>query len=999
MAPTSMSARKRGGSAVLFGLPGQDVLLANKDLQRSVSFKLAAAEEGRAVVTDLSAEETPPTPPLVATPPAGKKQTGPLRSGMLSSRTMKTSSRATLPAAPSSAALVSHGNSRGEDSVVLTPRPALDDDHDTTPATSTPRRPRQASYMPTVPVPVISDHPLPSQSSEGTIQWANGSVVYEGQRRSYLVNVYPHGMGVLRWKEEHWGCEVVFTPKAVWQLGSTKGFGTLRFENGHVFEGEIVGPGVPGPQLFVNTETGEMSAPPPVLRAQGEGKMKYANGDIYVGRWNKTLREGKGRLKTKAGWTFEGAWKHDQRNGAGVHIDAAGGVMVGRWEKDLPREAIMTWPNGDVYDGWWTAPACTHLGDPTSPLWQLEPEKEPDVALVGPRQFVCTFPEGSIGVRFKDDTGDSWPVAKHVDTGLASELFPHLVAGCKLISIRGISMDGLTFKEATEKVSMRERPVDMVWELLDSLGNADDPFMKASSMDRQLMQQAQRKTSRGFDHTKYCREGRGCMKWADGAVFEGDWRADGRHGRGLMKYANGDFFRGNWRHDRIADNMVGLMQRHDGSTYEGHWLHEKEHGKGVLTYANGDVFSGSFQQGSRSDGPGKLVQANGITYEGEWVNEVPHGQGTKVLPDGVTFTGEWNQGSRVVGWQEWPNGDVYDGQWVSDVPHGEGVFFYEETGENFSGVFESGARKDGYGKMHYKNKDVYAGQWIGMLRHGHGNMQYGNGNTFDGQWVRGARREGKVVATLAAGTYKGGWKNERPHGYGVLSFVDGGLYEGQWQAGLRHGYGGMRNGPWRSYVGEWKYDRFDGEGTLTDLRSRSTFVGLFVKGVKHGDGKESYGYIDANFVGTWIAGKKKAGVFTFPDGTRWARTYAKDGNMVVAERLLGDKNTWKHAVTEASLKRRTLLSGDTEAISNREIFDGMSVVADATGRPIKTPSILPHIRSLLPREPDSEVAAMSPSRFALEGVYNIEGPMPAGMQLDSESVSYVVASLSMARPK
>eukprot|EP01048_Picozoa_sp_COSAG05_P015977 COSAG05_NODE_1996_length_3729_cov_2.633333_1_plen_988_part_10 len=951
-----MSMRKRGASAVLFGLPGQEVFEENKDLQRSVSFKLTGVDgsgDGRGDVGSEPIVEVIGAQSAVPMPPHVKKKQGLPKSGLLRSRSMKTPPRAAPPeglsgAAPSPRALAisrsasSSGETWSHRRVGATPEAAPRPKQ-----AAADRKSRPTSYMPTVPVPVLSDHhPLPSEPGKGSILWANGSVVYEGETRTYLVNNYPHGVGVLRWKEEHWGCQVVFTPQAVWQLGSTKAFGTLRFEDGHVFEGEVTGPGVPGPQLYENTETGESSKPPPVLRAQGQGKMRYANGDAYVGAWNRTLREGKGRVRAKAGWTFEGAWKQDQRNGAGVHIDAAGGVMVGRWENDLPREAIMTWPNGDVYDGWWTAPAYKHFGDPTSPLWRLEPEREPeDLVLVGPRQFLCTFKEGPIGVRFKDDTGDSWPVARHVDAGLASELYPQLVPGCKLISIRGVLMDGLTFKEATEKVSMRERPVDMVWELPDNDGNTDDPFMKSSSMDRQWMQQAKRKTKRGFDHTKYCREGRGCMKWADGAVFEGDWRADGRHGRGLMKYANGDLFRGNWRNDCVADNMVGLMQRHDGSIYEGQWLREREHGKGVLTYANGDVFTGTFEQGSRADGYGKLVQASGVTYEGEWVAEIPHGQGTKIMVDGLTFTGEWHQGTRVAGRQEWPNGDTFIGQWAFDVPHGEGVFSYKESGEKFEGEFENGARKDGYGIMTYKNKDEYSGEWVNLLRHGRGLMRYGNGNTFDGQWVRGARRDGEVVASLAAGTYKGGWKHERPHGNGILSFVDGGLYEGQWNAGLRHGYGGMRNGPWRSYVGEWKFDRFDGEGTLTDLRSRSTFVGTFVRGVKHGDGKESYGFIDANFVGSWAAGKKQTGVFTFPDGTRWARTYAKDGSLIT-EHLLGDKNHWKHAVTEASLKRRTLLSGDTEVISNREIFHGVSVVADASGRPIQTPSILPHIRSL-----------------------------------------------------
>jgi hypothetical protein len=41
-------------------------------------------------------------------------------------------------------------------------------------------------------------------------------------------------------------------------------------------------------------------------------------------------------------------------------------------------------------------------------------------------------------------------------------------------------------------------------------------------------------------------------------------------------------------------------------------------------------------------------------------------------------------------------------------------------------------------------------------------------------------------------------------------------------------------------VGEWTHDQFNGAGTLTDLRSCSTFKGGFKRGHKHGSGEESY---------------------------------------------------------------------------------------------------------------------------------------------------------------
>ena len=47
--------------------------------------------------------------------------------------------------------------------------------------------------------------------------------------------------------------------------------------------------------------------------------------------------------------------------------------------------------------------------------------------------------------------------------------------------------------------------------------------------------------------------------------------------------------------------------------------------------------------------------------------------------------------------------------------------------------------------------------------------------------------------------------------------------------------------------------------------------GQFSEGKKHGAGKELYGFIDAQFEGTWHHEEKSKGIFMFPDGTRWLR--------------------------------------------------------------------------------------------------------------------------------
>ena len=50
-------------------------------------------------------------------------------------------------------------------------------------------------------------------------------------------------------------------------------------------------------------------------------------------------------------------------------------------------------------------------------------------------------------------------------------------------------------------------------------------------------------------------------------------------------------------------------------------------------------------------------------------------------------------------------------------------------------------------------------------------------------------------------------------------------------------------------------------------------------------GEESYGYIDANFVGDWKKGQKTSGTFTYPDGTRWSRVYTEGGDGVQTQQV------------------------------------------------------------------------------------------------------------------
>ena len=743
---------------------------------------------------------------------------------------------------------------------------------------------RQGSAVPTPP-----KTPLPStELAKNRIEWLTHegevSVLYEGEGLTYLSSLYPQGTGQLHWRADvDWAGAGVrpvsqqmhcsFRPRNGWKFGSCDGWGTLTLSlsiaaaptEGDVYDGQVEGPGAPGPQIHMAIESGTVSTPAPMLRAHGKGKMRYANGDRYEGQWAHSRREGQGKHKARGGvhqGVYEGAWAKDMRNGAGRYIDGGGNVMMGRWENNVPREGTMEWSDGRTYDGWWSG-KCEVIIDADE--------------------------HGAVDVR------------------------------CSNTASFGSVKDGLRCR---------------------CLEHKSDSHVLLNP---------------------YKPHGPGTMRWTDGGWYRGQWEQGLRHGKGVMRYgsahstwSDGDVFEGLWRLDQIGDGFEGTMTFADGGLYTGKWFQGLQHNGGVHTYPNGDVFEGNFRQGARRDGHGKMVYANGDVYVGQWVADRRHGEGKMDYASGDVYVGQWEAGMHLTGRRKYVGtGHVYDGEWLDDVPHGHGRMTYGSDwqegnasmreGDVYEGPWVQGRHGEGEVFISYQNGDLYRGGHQQSLRHGRGRMEYARGNVFDGTWLRGTRRAGWARAAIpGVGVYEGDWKDEKPHGLGTLKFDDTGLYEGEWLQGLRHGQGTMSNGPWRSYSGGWLYDKFDGEGALTDLRSCSTYTGGFQEGLKHGKGREVYGFIDASFVGTWEKEKKRKGVFTFPDGTRWERWYDAEEKLE-KEVLLGDKLTWKALTARALTQSRTLLAGNMEEISISETYATQEYVADDFGRPLKTPSMLPFL--------------------------------------------------------
>jgi len=87
----------------------------------------------------------------------------------------------------------------------------------------------------------------------------------------------------------------------------------------------------------------------------GEGELKYYNGLIYKGNWNKGLKEGKGKYILPNGAIYEGCLLNGLPHKIGVYYGAAGDLIEkyeGEWINGLMNgKGTLTLQNRDGYHG------------------------------------------------------------------------------------------------------------------------------------------------------------------------------------------------------------------------------------------------------------------------------------------------------------------------------------------------------------------------------------------------------------------------------------------------------------------------------------------------------------------------------------------------------------------------------------------------------------------------------------------------------------------------
>lgn len=83
-----------------------------------------------------------------------------------------------------------------------------------------------------------------------------------------------------------------------------------------------------------------------------QGRLVFADGQVYVGDVRNGLRAGQGRNTWADGQDYVGEWKHNSRNGRGTHVWPDGRKVSGQWQNGhLNGKVYFSWPNGATFDG------------------------------------------------------------------------------------------------------------------------------------------------------------------------------------------------------------------------------------------------------------------------------------------------------------------------------------------------------------------------------------------------------------------------------------------------------------------------------------------------------------------------------------------------------------------------------------------------------------------------------------------------------------------------
>lgn len=130
---------------------------------------------------------------------------------------------------------------------------------------------------------------------------------------------FADGKGVLEWRD---GAGKPYRLEASLAAGGVQGEGKLRFPDGTVYIGTLTNAIPDGRGYFRDPDGTQYEGDVRMGERTGVGEALYPNGDDYKGQWKKGKRDGTGVLAYMLGGRYEGGWKDDEESGQGKLVYA-----------------------------------------------------------------------------------------------------------------------------------------------------------------------------------------------------------------------------------------------------------------------------------------------------------------------------------------------------------------------------------------------------------------------------------------------------------------------------------------------------------------------------------------------------------------------------------------------------------------------------------------------------------------------------------------------------
>lgn len=232
---------------------------------------------------------------------------------------------------------------------------------------------------------------------------------------------------------------------------------------------------------------------------------------------------------------------------------------------------------------------------------------------------------------------------------------------------------------------------------------------------------------------------------------------------------------------------------------------------------------------------GPYLYTDKSTYQGQYLNGQRCGLGQLIQEDGSMYTGNWEydkmQGQGIY---IFSNGSILMGYFLNNKLTGKGKIIDTKTSTYYEGEILQN-RRQGQGKMEYKDGSVYFGEFKDNLKNGHGKFQFKDKSIYRGSFIKDkiegyGKLDHNILGELVyedGRYYKGQYKDSIKHGKGSQLLKEGVYYEGDFNYGKKEGKGVLIWADGNSYEGEFFKDFQDGNGVFYDKKKNKKKRGIW----------------------------------------------------------------------------------------------------------------------------------------------------------------------------